>query len=342
MLFKKFICSILFLLLTIAHAQETPKLDVKTIMQDPELWIGSLPENPYWSEDGKSIYFSWNPENADSDSLYTIPLRGGKAQKVSAKTLAQLPAQYGEYSIDKRFKIFAKNGDIFFFDIKKSRLEHITRTLATESNPRFSQDQKRIIFQRGYALFEWRRKTGKIRQILEIKATEKPKEDHSPTDPQEKYIQSQELELMQVLRQRKEKQQRKTEYRKKMNHAIPTFYTGKFRLGDIRLSPNEKYVTLNLSDSETPGKSTKVPRYITEDGYTTTKNSRSKVGSKQRQYRLAIIDIKKDTLIFVSTDSLPGIDDFPEFTVQKKKDGNKRTVDIWGPFWSHRSNQAFV
>ena len=38
-------------------SQESMELDVKTIMQDPKTWVGSAPGNPFWSEDGKWIYF---------------------------------------------------------------------------------------------------------------------------------------------------------------------------------------------------------------------------------------------------------------------------------------------
>src|SRR5688572_33011942 len=49
------------------------KLTVETIMRDPK-WIGTSPAGPQWSTDGKTLYFSWNPEKAIADSLYFITL----------------------------------------------------------------------------------------------------------------------------------------------------------------------------------------------------------------------------------------------------------------------------
>ncbi|KAA3616658.1 MAG: S9 family peptidase [Calditrichaeota bacterium] len=329
------------LFFSLAYAQYPQNLDVKTIMQDPDSWLGSLPKKPYWSEDSKTIYFKWNPENADSDSLYAISIRGGIAKKVTAKEQALLPGRNGHFSDDQKYKVFSKNGDIFIFNLKRNKLERITRSLANESNPRFSMDQKRVIFQRDNGLFSWNRQTGKIAQLFDIKSADSPTEDVPPVDPQENFIQSEERELMQVLRQRKEQERRRKE-KKNANTAIPTFYVGNFRINNIQLSPDEKFITLNLSQEKSPGKNTKIPNYITESGYTQSDDRRTKVGSKQRDFKLACIDIKKDTLIFVASDSLPGIQDFPKFSSQNKKEGDNRTVNIWGPFWSHKTNQAFV
>jgi len=63
---------LVFILPNVTHAQPKTELDVKTIMQDPKTWVGSAPNSPFWSEDGKWIYFNWNPDAVDSDSLYRL------------------------------------------------------------------------------------------------------------------------------------------------------------------------------------------------------------------------------------------------------------------------------
>src|SRR5664279_3763536 len=66
----------LFILLIAAwytgHAQDQPgSITIEKIMQDPK-WIGSSPSSPYWSPDGKYLFFYWNPDKAPSDSIYYI------------------------------------------------------------------------------------------------------------------------------------------------------------------------------------------------------------------------------------------------------------------------------
>ena len=46
------------------------QLTIEKIMQDPKISVGALPSNIVWSEDSKTIYFSWNPQLNKADSLY--------------------------------------------------------------------------------------------------------------------------------------------------------------------------------------------------------------------------------------------------------------------------------
>ena len=57
-------------------------LTVDLIMRDPK-WIGTSPSRPYWSIDGKYLFFSWNPENKISDSVYYITPTNLIPQKAS-------------------------------------------------------------------------------------------------------------------------------------------------------------------------------------------------------------------------------------------------------------------
>lgn len=51
-----------FTLLQNNHGQQS-ELTVQKIMQDPKSWVGTSPSNPFWSEDGQTLYFNWNPED---------------------------------------------------------------------------------------------------------------------------------------------------------------------------------------------------------------------------------------------------------------------------------------
>ncbi|MEY4930785.1 MAG: hypothetical protein RI909_1509, partial [Bacteroidota bacterium] len=53
---------LLLLIIPSAFAQQLAPLTVEKIMRDPK-WIGVAPSNLNWSDDGKQLYFSWNPEN---------------------------------------------------------------------------------------------------------------------------------------------------------------------------------------------------------------------------------------------------------------------------------------
>ncbi len=323
------------------------QLDVATIMRDPK-WIGHFPNRPYWSEDGKWIYFYWNPEDADADSLYRVPVKGSPIEKVSISEAKKLSAAFGTYSRDYRYKLFTRDGDIFLYSIRKKKLLRITRTAERESSPRFTQNEDGVIFRRGNNLFRWDRATGTVTQLVDFRKGKKPKPEPEPKSEQEKFLRQEELRLFKILQKRKQRRDRNREARERASEAPPRIYIGDARVEIPTLSPDEKYITLRLSRRNSKAKRTIVPNYVTESGFTETINSRTKVGAPQGTSKFAFVDLENDTLITIKPDSLPGIFDIPPFTVTpkegKKKEKKKkaRPVTFHGPYWSPDGRRAFV
>lgn len=198
---------VLFFLLVLAfqiRSQSYSELDVATIMQDPKKWVGSPPNQPFWSEDSKWIYFYWNPEATDADSLYKISAKGGKAIKLAREERRRVPPAHGVYSRNYRFKLFARNNDIFLYDKKRDSMLQITNTSARESNPKFSLDERGVIFQRGMNLFRWDRATGALAQIIDLRKGENPDEKKDAKTDAEKFVKNEELDLIEVVKKRKE------------------------------------------------------------------------------------------------------------------------------------------
>src|SRR5690606_30696603 len=93
---------------------QAPALSIEKIMEG-DGFVGFLPENPFWSEDGQFIYFSWNPGMDTLRSLYKVPAGGGEPEPVSPEEQRFLPER-GDYSPDRNWKVFEKYGDIFLLD----------------------------------------------------------------------------------------------------------------------------------------------------------------------------------------------------------------------------------
>lgn len=351
----RFVIVLLFLCPFTDHflvAQERPELTVEKIMQDPA-WIGHFPRNPFWSDDGKWIYFYWNPEDADADSLYKVSPRDRTPIKVPAQERRQIPPPGGDYTRDFRFKVFARDGDIFLFDVKSGELQQISKTSDRERAPRFNHDETKIIFQQGDNLFAWDRKTGALQQIVEFKQGKKPKDDPEPKTDQEKFLRHEELQLIQVLKERKQKRDRRRKAQKALAEHPPTVYVEQQNVQNLQLSPDEKYVSLRLEKRARNARRTVVPSYVTEEGFTEDLQARTKVGAPQATSRFAFYDIARDTLIYIAPDSLPGISEIPPNTVppQKSAKGEKkskkdkpqqREVTFHGPYWSDDGRHAFV
>ncbi len=329
-----------------------PELTVSSIMRDPK-WIGNQPSEPYWSEDGKTVYFMWNPANADADSLYQVSRRGGQTMKVPAMERLQLPSRSGQYTRDYGKKVFEREGDIFLLDIKTGRTTQITNTVDAESQPRFSFAEKQVLFVRDNNLFAWELLTGAITQRTDFRKGQAPKEN-KPNTEQQKYVAQEELRLIAVLKERKEKADKTKKAREQQEPKRPKkIYLGEKDVQQIQLSPDEKFVTFVLSQRAKDTRTAIVPNYITETAFTEDLNTRIKVGEPQTAFEFGYCDVARDTVLYVKPDSLPGIMERPAFaTIPAKKDTAKSAKEskkpqtrpvIWnGPFWSADGKNAFV
>lgn len=93
------------------QGKENSKLEltIQNIMRDSK-WMGTSPSNIYWSEDGQKIYFMWNPDNNEGDSLYSVSVNGRTPQKVTFQERINLPSRSGDYNKTKTQKTYSKNG----------------------------------------------------------------------------------------------------------------------------------------------------------------------------------------------------------------------------------------
>ena len=195
---KKF-AILLFFVSAGSFAQQLAPLTVGKIMRDPK-WIGVAPSNIFWAEDGKQLYFNWNPDKNPGDSLYTISTSNRIPQKVSPAVRRTLPALNGNYNRTRTKKLYEKNGDIFLLDVSTGKTTQITFTTEREFNPTFSSDERKVVFIAGMNLFSWEIGTGVFVQLSDFRKGTK-KSDAKLTD-QDKWLKADQLAYFQVLKER--------------------------------------------------------------------------------------------------------------------------------------------
>ncbi len=333
-------CKILF-------SQTKPELTIDGIMRDPK-WLGAFPQNPFWSEDGKTLYFYWNPEGNPADSLYAVSRNGGKPNKISPQAQRRLPAS-GNYTRDYSKKVFERDGDIFLLTIKTGEALQVTNTLEQESDPRFSFNEQAVLFERDNNLFAWKIATGQITQLTDFRSGAKPKEETEPPTSEQKYLATEELRLLEVLKERKGKAESTKQMNKMLEVKRPrAIYTGEENVQNVQISPDGKYVTFRLQKRPRDTRTAQVPSYVTESAFTEDIPTRTKVGEPTSTYRFGYWDIAADTVKYVSADSLPDIATTRAFTTiptpndTSKKTSKPREVMWHGPFWSEDGKAAFV
>ena len=170
------------LALLLAQAQPAGQfaLTVDNIMRGPALY-GYEPAQPRWSYDSAHLYFQWKQYSEKEDApldTYTVNRDGSGLRKMTAAEVRQLlpttppgpqPGPTGDYSKDRRLMVYANTGDLFVLDTTNGKVQQLTKTTDTESNPRFLPDGKRISFLRGGNLYVMSMDSGLLVQMTDIR-----------------------------------------------------------------------------------------------------------------------------------------------------------------------------
>ena len=263
-----------------------------------------------------------------------------------------------------RKKVYTIDGDIYLHNIKRGKVTQISATVERESDPQFTQYEKHLSFMRDGNLYLWNFKTGLTTQITDFKDGKKPPEDEEPDNDNEKWIKKEQLRLMQIVRERKEKAERAKTIREDREQPRPLeIYHGQKNVGDVQLSPDERFVTFQLSKKPKGARRPIVPSYVTESGYVEDLRTRPNVGSPGTTYEFGIYDSNNDTVYYIDIDSLPGIFDEPAYledyktedsadsdsldatAEDKEKQEDKpiaRSVNYYGPYWSDDGARAVL
>lgn len=315
-------------------------LTVDTIMQDPK-WMGTSPSNVFWSEDGAWVYFNWRRDGDKDDSLYVISASGGTPRRVSFEERKKLPSRFGDYTRDYKRKVYTKSGDVFLYDVRRKSEQQLTHTVANESNARFSFDERKISFERDGNLFLLNLENGQEVQLTNLQRSTKPREE-AKTDLQ-KYLERQQMELFDVLRERKKERDESRALQEALEFKKPKpYYIGQKSVFSFILSPDEKYVTFTLSQSASDAKRTIVPNYVTESGFTEDISARTKVGEPQSTFEFFVYHTALDSVMQVKPDSVAGVipTKSPDDTTKSKP--KTRAIRYDGPYWSDDGKNAFV
>ena len=317
------------------------ELKIKEIMKGDD-FVGHRPSSPYWSSDSRTLYFDWNPKGALSDSLHAYDLASKQTQKMGFSQAHALPSPRIVYNRERTQGVYAKGGDLFLLNPKTYSATPITKTADRESDPQFSHNGTRIAYTKGGELYSWEIASGITEQLTRFV---KAKDKDSKRDVKDQWLYQDQLELFEVLQQRKAKKDAGEKIEEKLEATQPLeLETGSKNVMGLQIDPSGRYISYLLVDRP-KSKGTIMPHFVTESGYTEDQNTRSKVGDEPTQYELFIYDLHKRKNYPVVLDKLEGLDYVPEYTKDypdleyKNED---RIGYIAGPTWHPQGTQAIL
>lgn len=332
-------------------ATERPTLTLRQIMQDPRTWIGAWPNEPFWTDDGDFVYFTWNPRGEmPGDSLFRVPAAGGTPERVPAAERRALPPRFDgwhtnrlAYSPDFRQRVFVRGGDLMLYDIPSRAVRPLLTSGDAVQSARFAPGRAdRIVFVRDQNVYALTLTPNGpvLEQLTDLRRGQAPREPRP--DAQQRFLERQQLELFDTLRERARRDSLARVERERDEAARrrpPTHYVGDRQIQQLQLSPDERFVTFTLVESVTPRR-TVMTDYVTRSGFATELTARPKVGAPVAAPTLHIQDLRRDTVYTVDLTTLPGAFDAADFQRERGQTTDSTRVLLpvalsWSPDGRH-------
>jgi len=260
-------------------------LTIDSIMRGPGL-VGYPPSGLRWSGDSRDLFFEWRKPGEKEGATYVLSQNTTTPRRLTEDERKLAPPVGGVWDEARRRVVFAEGGDIVVLDTVARTRHQVTRTTAPESGPRWARHDTAVTFVSQNNLFIVPLATGSIEQLTDVR----PRRRETRDTESQKFVREQEAALLQVTKEAAER--RKADEEKRKKDALPEFdITERQSVTQILLHPSETWVFISVAD-RADAKSTVVPNYVTESGYTEDIPSRPKVGDVQGRQRLAILNLK--------------------------------------------------
>ncbi len=319
-----------------ALAQQPQKpLTVEWIMRGPALY-GYAPRAVRWSGGGQRVYFEWKQASEPQEkewSTWVVNRDGAGLRRLSDEEAREAPPPFGNPSADGTRVVFARDGDIFLYDLQADRMRRLTKTGDAESSPRLTRDGRAVAFVRSSNLYLLSLESGAIEQLTHIlpPGQPDPDEERKGTASQE-WLKKQERELLDAVEKRARQREEREAKRKKENPRKPFKLTPRQTVTDLMLAPDGTQVLATIMERPQEAKTALMPLYVTESAYTETQPTRTKVGDLQPRARMALISVETGEAKWLD----PGVK-----TTREGKEV-ERPILLFNPQWNEEGTRLAV
>jgi dipeptidyl aminopeptidase/acylaminoacyl peptidase len=304
-------------------------------------FVGTLPESPAWSEDGRAVYYQRRRPGTEIRDLFRVDVASGRTTRVEPEERARVDAAAAAVeSRDRRLKAFVRDGDLFVVDRRRGGLRQLTRTAEAESDPLPLEGGRRVAFRRGDDLFVHDLESGTVSTLADLAFADDPDQP----DPDEPWVGAQEERLFRVLAERKARREAARDERRARCARDPSCAPEPWYLGEGRarlasaLSPDGTRLALvvgperDRSEDEEQGadggKADRMPVFVNESGYVEIRDVRPKVGTgKPESPRLLLLELgARERHELAYEDLLPGLREDPLAELRARAEAEAETA----------------
>jgi dipeptidyl aminopeptidase/acylaminoacyl peptidase len=280
------------------------ELTVDNIMRGPDL-VGWPQTGLRWSADSQKLYFEWRKPGEDKASTYVVGRDAGTPRKLSDDEVKTVPPANGRWDAAHRRVLFVDGGDIVLVDGSTGTRRQITRTTGNESNPRWARNDTHVTWVREGNLFI-APVDGNAGSLLTQLTDVAPRRPEPRLTDSQRFIRDEEEKLIDFIEKQKAEKKKAEDEQKK--DKLPSFELQERQNAvDLMLSPDDSHVFIVVGERGTGSKSTIVPNYVTEAGYTEDIQARTNVGDTQDRRLLAVLNLKTAKTVWADGSFAPPV-----------------------------------
>jgi hypothetical protein len=199
--------------LTAKDADPTFQLTLEHLALDVR-WLGLPPREVAWSPDGERVYFRWREDpkadqNPETDPWYAVDRAGTKLNVVPPDEVKRIPSSNLTWSANRKLAAWSRAGTLFVWTRDKG-VRPVYTALSELGDLHVASDGSGAFFAtKGFQnqseesadLWFYDVAAGHLRQVA---AVNEKKEDKAEKEKEAKWLKEQQLELVEIVRKRKE------------------------------------------------------------------------------------------------------------------------------------------
>ncbi|MEE8585303.1 MAG: prolyl oligopeptidase family serine peptidase [Acidobacteriota bacterium] len=280
-------------LAALVQAQE---LTIDQVMEGED-FVGVSPSQVRWSGDNQHIYFRWREPDEKEEATYVISREGSGLRRLSKdEEEAEAWPRSGRWDRERERFLAVLQGDLYLYSPDGSR-RALTQTRQRESNAGFSSDEAEVYFTRDNNLFTLSSQGSAVVQVTDFREGSAPKEEKLSEN--EQFLKEQQEKLFEQFSGHRKDARERVEERRKKRDARALYFGKKESASNLQLSPDGKYVLFQWIKRASESRSTTVPDFVTESGFSADRSSRPKVGDQQPSRKLGIYRVEDGQVTWV-------------------------------------------
>ena len=183
-------------------------------------------------------------------------------------------------SKDKRWTVYADEGDVYLYEHARGARRPLTRTVEAETNPRFTRDGRRVYFTRQNNLYVLSLDGGLLEQLTDIRIGGGGGQSAARGTESQEVLKKEERELLEAVRERAARREEQEAKRKARERRKPYNIAAGQVVSNLTLSPDGAYVVATVQ-SKRRRQDDDCAELCHGSAYTEDIQSRTKVGDAQ-------------------------------------------------------------